>query len=381
MEQETKSDKNSKNPIELLDKLASKDMLIYLRDKSPKILTMDIIEYGKLPLQEKKTYIWNKLSSEFKLHPILKNYVLTLVESMKFTKATLYLIEDNIKMIDELAKLKEKNKKLFSKLDCFLDMQLDPKDPRFSIKEIDGIIYYEMKKFIGNYAKSQTDYLNESIKAENKMNIDLIKRHYEIKKIELENNFKLKEENILKEINSNFKSFIDDKLIKLKNKIKKIRKYAFKRKFGAILGTSGQVNKIISKIKFEEINCNNNKDLGKENVKQNNLDKKLNLIKESDEINLNDIIEQPNQLNKSKNFIEKEIFFKDNNIYNKEQSQKLCNRINNNIINYFKNNLDPNIYQNIILNMNDAPNNNEHNNVIKSQNFHEKISCRLDSPD
>ena len=379
MEQETKSDKNSKNPIELLDKLASKDMLIYLSDKSPKILTMDIIEYGKLPLQEKKTYIWNKLSSEFKLHPILKNYVLTLVESMKFTKATLYLIEDNIKMIDELAKLKEKNKKLFSKLDCFLDMQLDPKEPRFSIKEIDGIIYYEMKKFIGNYAKSQTDYLNESIKAENKMNIDLIKRHYEIKKIELENNFKIKEENILKEINSNFKSYIDDKLIKIKNKIKKIRKYAFKRKFGAILGTSGQVSKIISKIKFEEIISNNRK-LENENIKLNKLDKNINLIKESDEINLDDIIEQPIQLNKSKNFIEKEIFFKDNN-NNEEQSQKLCNKINNNIINYFKNNLDPNIYQNIILNMNNASDNHEHNNVIKSQNFHEKISCRIDSPD
>ena len=378
MDLETKSDKNSKNPIELLDKLASKDMLIYLSDKSPKILTMDIIEYGKLPLQEKKTYIWNKLSSEFKLHPILKNYVLTLVESMKFTKATLYLIEDNIKMIDELAKLKEKNKKLFSKLDCFLDMQLDPKEPRFSIKEIDGIIYYEMKKFIGNYAKSQTDYLNESIKAENKMNIDLIKRHYEIKKIELENNFKIKEENILKEINRNFKSYIDDKLIKIKNKIKKIRKYAFKRKFGAILGTSGQVSKIISKIKFEEIISNNRK-LENENIKLNKLDKNINLIKESDEINLDDIIEQPIQLNKSKNFIEKEIFFKENN--NKEQSQKLCNKINNNIINYFKNNLDPNIYQNMILNMNNASDNNEHNNVIKSQKFHEKISCRAEFPD
>lgn len=378
MEQETKSDKNSKNPIELLDKLASKDMLIYLSDKSPKILTMDITEYGKLPLQEKKTYIWNKLSSEFKLHPILKNYVLTLVESMKFTKATLYLIEDNIKMIDELAKLKEKNKKLFSKLDCFLDMQLDPKEPRFSIKEIDGIIYYEMKKFIGNYAKSQTDYLNESIKAENKMNIDLIKRHYEIKKIELENNFKIKEENILKEINRNFKSYIDDKLIKIKSKIKKIRKYAFKRKFGAILGTTGQVNKILSKIKFEEINLNN-KNSENKNIKLNNLDNNINLIRESDEINLNDIIEQPIQLNKSKNFIEKEIFFKDND--KKEQSLRLCNKINNNIINYFKNNLDPNIYQNVILNMNNASNYHEHNNVIKSQNFHEKINCRSESSD
>ena len=377
MEQETKSDKNSKNPIELLDKLASKDMLIYLSDKCPKILTMDISEYGKLPLQEKKTYVWNKLSSEFNLHPILKNYVLTLVESMKFTKATLYLIEDNIKMIDELAKLKDKNKKLFSKLDCFLDIQTDPKEPRFSINEIDGIIYYEMKKFIGNYAKSQTDYLNESIKAENKMNIDLIRRHYEIKKIDLENKFKIKEENILNDINRKTKAYIDDKLLKIKNKIKKIRKYAFKRKFGAILGTTGQINKIMSKIKFEEINLKNTTEENK--IKLNNLDNNINIIKESEEINLNDIIEQPIQLNKSKNFIEKDIFFKDKD--REKQSLNLVNKVNNNIINYFKNNLDPNIYQNMILNMNNTFDNNEHNNAIKSQNFHEKISCRADSPD
>jgi len=377
MEQETKSDKNSKNPIELLDKLASKDMLIYLSDKCPKILTMDISEYGKLPLQEKKTYVWNKLSSEFNLHPILKNYVLTLVESMKFTKATLYLIEDNIKMIDELAKLKDKNKKLFSKLDCFLDIQIDPKEPRFSIKEIDGIIYYEMKKFIGNYAKSQTDYLNESIKAENKMNIDLIRRHYEIKKIDLENKFKMKEKNILNDIYGKIKAYIDDKLSKIKNKIKKIKKYAFKRKFGAILGTTGQINKIISKIKFEEINLNNTIEENK--IKLNNSDNNINIIKESEEINLNDIIEQPIQLNKSKNFIEKDIFFKDKD--REKQSLNLVNKVNNNIINYFKNNLDPNIYHNMILNMNNTFDNNEHNNVIKSQNFHEKISCRADSPD
>ena len=190
------SDKNKyENLQNILDKLCSKDIVEYLYNKTPQFLTMDIQNYIKMKLEDRKAYVWNKMKT------VLKNYVLVLVESLKMNKATLFLIEDNLKMIQELALLKEKQFKWEKNLGLFLDYQnYNYNDIRFSAKDIDAIIYDQTNKFIGDYIRNQTNTLNNALKEEFRVNIDMIRRKYSNKYDEINN--KIRNE-ISSELNNN----------------------------------------------------------------------------------------------------------------------------------------------------------------------------------
>ena len=306
------SDKNKyENLQNILDKLSSKDIVEYLYNKTPQFLTMDIQNYIKMKLEDRKAYVWNKMKTELKLNPILKNYVLVLVESLKMNKATLFLIEDNLKMIQELALLKEKQFKWEKNLGLFLDYQnYNYNDIKFSAKDIDAIIYDQTNKFIGDYIRNQTNTLNNALKEEFRVNIDMIRRKYSNKYDEINN--KIRNE-ISSELNNNKIIEIgiwNNFKIKSLDRLTRLKRYINKRRIGQAIGIVNQIKKDVNKINKDidkNFNDNNNKFWDKFNNKFNNTynkyNNKVNIIKESDELDqINDTTNKNNEIHKTDEF-------------------------------------------------------------------------------
>ena len=342
----------------LLNNCSSGDINQYIFGKNPELLTIDLEKYSKLNLLEKKTYVWNKLEQTLKLHPLLKNYVMVLVETMKLNKSTLFLLEDNIKLVQEHQILKEKYNKMINNLEIFMDYQPNKDEIRFSEKEIDGIIYSQVNKALGKYIREQTDHLNASLKDEFKVNIDRIRINYEDKKKNLENIFEEKYKNIIlnkiKEIKTDIYKFKDS----FDNLKINLRKCLFKKRIGKGLGIINKFNKDISRkyvefdVKYFDFNSIPKINVIQEkfNVFNNKLEKfsNNNIIYEDFEQDKEDI--KVDNSNKNSNKIES-IFNKDlldinKNIYeNKSKNYISKNNLINKDFNFNKNNLK-NIFKN-----------------------------------
>ena len=343
----------------LLNNCSSGDINQYIFGKNPELLTIDLEKYSKLNLLEKKTYVWNKLEQTLKLHPLLKNYVMVLVETMKLNKSTLFLLEDNIKLVQEHQILKEKYNKMINNLEIFMDYQPNKDEIRFSEKEIDGIIYSQVNKALGKYIREQTDHLNASLKDEFKVNIDRIRINYEDKKKNLENIFEEKYKNIIsnkiKEIKTDIYKFKDS----FDNLKIKLRKCLFNKRIGKGLGIINKFNKDIKRryvefdVKYFDFNSIPEINIIQEkfNIFNNKLEKfsnNNNIIYEDFEQDKEETkFDNPNKnSNKIESIFNKDLLDINKNIFeNKSKNYISKNNLINKDFNFNKNNLK-NIFKN-----------------------------------
>ena len=364
----------------LLDKYDSNEVKIYAKSHKLEFLTMDNFKFSQLSLVQRKQYIWDKLSSEMKIHPLLKDYILVLTESLKVNSSTLFIIEDNIKMVQELAILKDRFKKIEENLGIFLSYKIDNDDIKFSEKDLDAIIYSTTNSYINKYIKQTTDDINHKILEQNKIQIGKIRRNYNLKLREIENKYKLDWIKLKSGNIDLYNNNIEPNIIL--NKLDKIRKSIFRNKFGKAIGQIKVLSKDIIKRKYKLKNKLDPIDIIfklKDNIIIQNNKKEIangNIIKEeSDEDESNNSISNEFKtihnsiLNSELNDlidINKQILFNNNKNYiNKSQINNNIN-INNNKDNYLlktNKNIDINI-KNKIKNENNIKikNNNSNNN-------------------
>ena len=233
----------------LLDKYDSNEVKIYAKSRKLEFLTMDNFKFSQLSLVQRKQYIWDKLSSEMKLHPLLKDYILVLTESLKVNSSTLFIIEDNIKMVQELAILKDRFKKLEENLGIFLSYKVQNDDIKFSRKDLDAIIYSTTNSYINKYIKQTTDEINFKILEQNKIQIGKIRRKYNLKLREIENKYKLDWIKLKSGNIDLYNNNIEPNIIL--NKLDKIRKSIFRNKFGKAIGQIKVLSKDIIKRRYK----------------------------------------------------------------------------------------------------------------------------------
>jgi len=247
---------------ELLLKLSTEQSKEYFKDLSVDIFTIPAEQYSKYKLSDKQNYIWNKLTSETNIDPVFKPLILILTENLKSTLFTLGILEEIVKIIIQYQNLFYKYEKAKEQIEvlCSIDPNYDKYTPRFSINELDDIIYHEFDSISGNYIKQFNKTISDSIIRENKDILNDIRTKYDEKLNKIRSNLKKNAANTILSMKNEYIRQEIESPIKLITKIlRKIKSCAYKSRIYKIIGLTKQASKKLYKLKFLGIKNNNNK--------------------------------------------------------------------------------------------------------------------------
>ena len=332
---------------ELLLKLSTEQSKEYFKDLSVDIFTIPVEQYSKYKLSDKQNYIWNKLTSETNIDPVFKPLILILTENLKSTLFTLGILEEIVKIIIQYQNLFYKYEKAKEQIEvlCSIDPNYDKNTPRFSINELDDIIYHEFDSISGNYVKQFNKTISDSIIRENKDILNDIRTKYDEKLNKIRSNLKKNAANtILSMKNEYFRQEIEFPIKQITKILRKIKSCAYKSRIYKIIGLTKQASKKLYNLKF--LGFKNNK-----NKSENNLINNQEITNQISELRIQQIIANTDESYQSIEKKNLEIF--NNNIiknkvlkseeeYNKFIEKNLYQNDENNIhnINYNIDNID-----------------------------------------
>lgn len=247
---------------ELLLKLSTEQSKEYFKDLSVDIFTIPAEQYSKYKLSDKQNYIWNKLTSETNIDPVFKPLILVLAENLKSTLFTLGILEEIVKIIIQYQNLFQKYEKAKEQIEILSSIvpNYDRNTPRFSIDELDDIIYHEFDSISGNYIKQFNKIISDSIIRENKDILNDIRMKYDTKLNKIKRNLKYHATNVILSMKNEYiKQELESPLKQVFRVLKKIKSYAYKIKFYKIIGLVKQVSKKLYNMKNLGSKNNNNK--------------------------------------------------------------------------------------------------------------------------
>ena len=326
---------------ELLLKLSTEQSKEYFKDLSVDIFTIPAEQYSKYKLSDKQNYIWNKLTLETNIDPVFKPLILILAENLKSTLFTLDILEEIVKIIIQYQNLFYKYEKAKEQIEvlCSIDPNYDRNTPRFSINELDDIIYHEFDSISGNYVKQFNKTISDSIIRENKDILNDIRTKYDEKLNKIRYNLKKNAVNtILSMKNEYFRQELEFPIKQVTKILKKIKSCAYKSRIYKIIGLTKQASKKLYKLKFLGIKNNKNKS-------ENNLINSQEINNQISELRIQQIINNTDE--SYQNIVKKNLqTFNNNIIKNKvmkseEEYNKFMEKTyQNNDINIYKNNID-----------------------------------------
>ena len=265
MEKETSKDKiefDLSKTKELLLKLSTEQSKEYFKDLPVDIFTIPAEQYSKYKLSDKQNYIWNKLTSETNIDPVFKPLILVLAENLKSTLFTLGILEEIVKIIIQYQNLFQKYEKAKEQIEilCSIIPNHDRNTPRFSIDELDNIIYHEFDCISGNYIKQFNKTISDSIIRENKDILNDIRIKYDTKLNTIKRNLKNHAIDVILSMKNEYiRQELESPLKQVFRFLRKIKSYAYKIKYYKIIGLVKQVSKKLYKIKNLGSKNNNNK--------------------------------------------------------------------------------------------------------------------------
>lgn len=271
---------------ELLLKLSTEQSKEYFKDLSVDIFTIPAEQYSKYKLSDKQNYIWNKLTSETNIDPVFKPLILILTENLKSTLFTLGILEEIVKIIIQYQNLFYKYEKAKEQIEvlCSIDPNYDKNTPRFSINELDDIIYHEFDSISGNYVKQFNKTISDSIIRENKDILNDIRIKYDEKLNKIRSNLKKNAANtILSMKNEYFRQEIEFPIKQITRILRKIKSCAYKSRIYKIIGLTKQASKKLYNLKF--LGTKNNK-----NKSENNLINNQEITNQVSELRIQQII-------------------------------------------------------------------------------------------
>ena len=246
----------------ILDKLETNEEKLYSKERSPKILDLNITSFLDHSIAERKNIIYKKIEP-FKLNSIFYRIISILIESLNKKKTNLLLLDDIINIFIDYDRLVGKEVNIQSNFDRFMTIQKDFNEPKYNFEDIKELLFSESNIQYHKYLNGLNENFYTKIHNEFLANLEIINNKYKkkINKLEL----------ILKGIrlkykqnwpNLSFQGKVNDFLIKIlylnKNIGKFISNFKINQAIGACFSISKHIKRFINvnlhpKYSFEQI--------------------------------------------------------------------------------------------------------------------------------